>query len=598
MTEELPEDERNVELSSIAAIFPELQIDPENPHAATLDLEVKPSIALPVIFAPSIATSDHRTLDQPDDGAPLPTPPASRKNSARGPPNEPVAQPAPTESRSFTHLPPLHLEIELPDGYPEDCPPIFRMNSQYDWLPPHVLQRLDKAGQTLWDEYGRVQVVFSYIDHLQQEAELGFGFSTDPSSSSSSHPQPSTNPSEVALAFTLPLNLKDPLTIFETNAKIATFNAGTYDCGICLEPKKGSSCHQLTRCSHVFCKSCLQDFYNAAITEGDVVSVVCPDPDCGKEELRGERERRTAKKARTLHPRELLDIGIERGHVQRYVDMKLKKRLESDRSTIYCPRQWCQAPARSKRVAKYDTKNLEDIPPDSSSDEEGDDGEEQIPHEGQQAPHDGVNANNNNNNPPRTSQKRATPATPPAPPANTPPPDRLTICSRCTLAFCRICLKSWHGDFLNCRPTPSDPTALSPSDIASLEFIRKHTSACPTCLAPCQKIRGCNHMRCATCETHFCYLCGAWLDRGNPYKHFGNRGGSCYMKLWEFEEGAEGEGFEFLWERGLEGVEGYEEGEEGEVGWDEHDEEDGPGDGYPDPPPPRPAVAREGGLRR
>ena len=555
MTDESAEDERSVELSSIAAIFPELQIDAENQHAATLDLEVKPCNPFPVLFAQPIVDVDGGTLSQDGDGALLPTPPASRKNSALDPVDEPVAQPIPTETRSFTHLPPLHLEIELPVGYPEDRPPIFRVSSQGHWLPPHVLQRLDKAGQTLWDEYGRVQVVFSYIDLLQQEADEGFGYSTDASPSTSFHPQSSTNPS---LALTLAASLKDPLTAFEATAKLATFNAGTYDCGICLEPKKGSACHRLTRCAHVFCKSCLQDFYNAAITEGTVASVVCPDPDCGKEGL-GVKERRGAKKPRALHPRELLAMGIEREHVQRYVNMKLKKRLEADRNTIYCPRPWCKAPARSKRVAKYDTKNLEDIPSDSSSDSE--DGEE---HQ-QQAQH-----------------QPAARHPPPNPPATTAPPERLTICSKCTMAFCRTCLKSWHGDFLNCRPMPSDPTA---DDLASHEFIRKHTSGCPICTTLCQKTRGCNHMICPTCGTHFCYLCGLWLEKTEPYAHFGVRGGSCYMKLWEFEEGAEGEGFVFYWERGVHGggegegqgqVEGVEEGAgdvwerdvvEGERGW-------------------------------
>lgn len=60
-------------------------------------------------------------------------------------------------------------------------------------------------------------------------------------------------------------------------------------------------------------------------------------------------------------------------------------------------------------------------------------------------------------------------------------------------------------------------------------------------------------MTCFQCQTHFCYLCGAWLDGSNPYMHF-NRGGSdCYQRLWELEEGDEGQGNAFggarMWEQ-------------------------------------------------
>lgn len=48
---------------------------------------------------------------------------------------------------------------------------------------------------------------------------------------------------------------------------------------------------------------------------------------------------------------------------------------------------------------------------------------------------------------------------------------------------------------------------------------------------------------CYKCQTHFCYLCSAWLDPLNPYQHFNHlpngRVTSCYMRLWELEEGDE-----------------------------------------------------------
>ena len=44
-------------------------------------------------------------------------------------------------------------------------------------------------------------------------------------------------------------------------------------------------------------------------------------------------------------------------------------------------------------------------------------------------------------------------------------------------------------------------------------------------------------MQCFQCNTHFCYLCSAWLDPVSPYKHFSNKNNTCFEKLFEGVEG-------------------------------------------------------------
>ncbi len=44
-------------------------------------------------------------------------------------------------------------------------------------------------------------------------------------------------------------------------------------------------------------------------------------------------------------------------------------------------------------------------------------------------------------------------------------------------------------------------------------------------------------MVCSRCQSHFCYLCSSWLDSSNPYKHYNTPESSCYLRLWELEEG-------------------------------------------------------------
>lgn len=251
-------------------------------------------------------------------------------------------------------------------------------------------------------------------------------------------------------------------------------------------------CHKMVDCGHVFCVQCLQDFYNNAINEGDLVSVRCLDPDCAKKRVETESTQKR-RKPKTLSPSELLQIPLEHDIVTRFVKLKHKADLESDKNTIYCPRKWCQGAARSKKHRK--PEGLEVVESDDESDAE--DGKNQKFSAGK---------------------------------------DLLSVCEDCSFAFCSRCYSSWHGEFTYCIPK-TNTGELTEEDKASLEYLKLHTTPCPTCAAPAQKTHGCNHMICFKCNTHFCYLCSAWLEPGNPYKHYNMETTGCYMRLWELEGG-------------------------------------------------------------
>lgn len=480
MDDFLPVDERSIELSSVAAIFPEIKIDPSSPFKASLDLSVIPSMPLQVSFEQQ---SDHL----PD----IITPPTSVDASESGFSLEtkPDVQISPVDSNRETHvvshLPPLNLEIELPEGYPSETPPTFRISSSPRWLPSRLVSKLLDDGRALWEECGKDLVVYTYIDHLQQLSETVFGIDDIPDG-------------EVHF----PLDLKVALLDFNSKAELERFEQGTFECGICLEPKKGVNCHRLLHCSHVFCVPCLQDFYNTCITEGDVDGVKCLDPDCGKEQPVEASEtsgKRRKKNGRTLSPSELLQIPLTQEIVQRFVFLKRKKKLEADKSTVYCPRKWCQGAARSKKHPKPTDPMSDDF---EVSDEEDD----------------------------------RTPFDPLGDEAQLPPvAERLAVCEDCGYAFCCVCKKGWHGELVRCFPRRE--AELSAEEKATEEYLRMYTSACPTCNAPCQKQMGCNHMKCFKCDTHFCYLCSSWLLEDNPYQHFNNIKSPCYNRLWDLEGG-------------------------------------------------------------
>ncbi|RDW56827.1 hypothetical protein BP5796_12894 [Coleophoma crateriformis] len=419
------EDERSAELSIISAIFEELVVDDEEPFSAFISLPVAPSTPLAVSFHSASAYS----------GAGL----------------------AIEAIQHLSNLPPLGLHITLPKGYPSKLPPVFKLSTTPQWLPTHTLKQMEAVGRQLWENLGHEQVVYAYIDYLQQEVENSFGVL------------------DKTVALQIPEEHKVVLLDFDMHAKRAAFEKETFNCSICLDPKKGSACYRMLRCGHVFCKPCLQSFYTTAIMEGNIRSVRCLSPGCAKEQ--DDTEAGKSKKMADITPDELRQIPLESEMIQRYLTLKRKAELESDKNTVYCPRKWCPGGALPK--------------------------EHRAPAIG-----DG------------TAMRQ----------------DLMRICEDCSFAFCSRCLRGWHGEYMVCTAETAT-LEISEDEKASLEYIKLHTKPCPSCDTPAQKSHGCCHMICRTCGAHYCYLCSAWLEPSNPYRHFNIENQGCYQRLWELEGG-------------------------------------------------------------
>ncbi|KAI0885125.1 RWD-domain-containing protein [Annulohypoxylon maeteangense] len=459
------EDIRQEELSTVAAIYPELQVDENDPNTISLELLVSLVSPLTVLFP--AATEVAPPVEQAQNQIPT------------------VAA---LDSHDLSYLPSLQIRIELPDGYPQEKPPKANISTTPPWLSEKILSKLESDVSSLWEELGRDQVIFTYIDSLQQLTEDVFGLVD------------SKGRLEVAPEY------KIAILDYDIKARRRAFEKETFDCGVCLEPKKGVVCHRLLECGHVFCVNCLQEFYNNAITEGDISSVQCLEPKCAKQREDSIKGSIKKKRAKTfISPSELLQIPLEHDVVMRYVMLRHKTELESDKNTVYCPRPWCQGAARSKKHKK--PEGLEFV--DSSDDEDDE---------------DEVEENEADKVGKKFDRTR----------------ELLAICEDCDFAFCTRCEQTWHGEFKHCY-TKDRQIEVTAEEKASLEYMKLHTSECPTCGAPCQKTHGCNHMQCFKCRSHFCYLCSSWLDPSNPYQHFNvqpsGKVNDCYLRLWELERG-------------------------------------------------------------
>lgn len=197
---------RDVELSSLSAIFPEIQrVRDDDPYSIVLEVPVNPSKAV-VVFFP---TSTDGSAIPPALLGGLATTGAATKGA-------PTADQENVDSHELSHLPPVRLQITLGAGYPASEPPQISISTTPPWLPADVIKKLEDDGPLLWESMGRDIVAFSYIDSVQQAAEDAFGL-IDEKGGLVVDPQH-----------------KIAILDHDIKAKRAAFEKETFDCSICL----------------------------------------------------------------------------------------------------------------------------------------------------------------------------------------------------------------------------------------------------------------------------------------------------------------------------------------------------------------------------
>ncbi|KAF8640352.1 hypothetical protein AX17_000023 [Amanita inopinata Kibby_2008] len=187
--------------------------------------------------------------------------------------------PEPQEA-SLSTLPPIILNIILPPLYPLLKPPeLVSIRAMHLWLSE--ISQLYKLLDNMWQP-GNV-ILYNWIEFLRTGDFLAAMELKGPGAIQCVLAE------RIAPSFTLrrrlfhpaPHVLSSSLKSFETSTKTMQFANSSYLCSICFTSYKGSKCLQLS-CDHIFCRSCLADYWKLSIAEGDVGKVGCADPDCVK----------------------------------------------------------------------------------------------------------------------------------------------------------------------------------------------------------------------------------------------------------------------------------------------------------------------------
>ncbi|KDR84753.1 hypothetical protein GALMADRAFT_217815 [Galerina marginata CBS 339.88] len=375
-----------------------------------------------------------------------------------------------TEALSLTVLPPVILRICLPPLYPlYDSPEIVSIRTTHGWLPNAMalqdsLFQLWESGESVlykWVEYVRTGDFLQGMERASSGPEL-----------------------ILDLPHASPTLLASLLSAFDTSFSSAQFSQNSYPCAICLTHLKGIKCLQLG-CKHIFCRSCLEDFWQVCIAEGDVGRVGCPDPNCVKEG----RESCEEEVARVVSDSEL----------ERWKWLRIKRHLELDPTTMACPVPICQT-----LVPK----------PGDADPESGWDRFRQCP---------------------RCSFSFCSFC-------------KYTWhgpISACPIAHKERLIQEYlatdegskERHIFEARYGRSFVLRLvaqHEQEIATTQWISSSTTLCPGCESPVEKSEGCNHMTCSKCRKHFCYRCGMQLDPLHPYDHFSVAATRCFNKLFDW----------------------------------------------------------------
>jgi E3 ubiquitin-protein ligase RNF14 len=179
------DDERTMELSALRAIFPELVIDEKQQFTATLELPIAPSESVPIVFK-----------DVSDDS--------------------PIEADRQLQIHRLSYLPNIHIGITLPEGYPAEKPPVLELSATPNWLPRGKIHELLGQCNEFWEDMGHDQVLYMFIDHIQDSALGAFGLLD--------------GEEHLQLSPDLEIELLD----HDKSAKQAEFDRQSYDCGVCL----------------------------------------------------------------------------------------------------------------------------------------------------------------------------------------------------------------------------------------------------------------------------------------------------------------------------------------------------------------------------
>ncbi|XP_072256988.1 E3 ubiquitin-protein ligase RNF14 [Pyxicephalus adspersus] len=381
-------------------------------------------------------------------------------------------------------LPPIVLNFELPPGYPSTACPIFTLSCK--WLSQKQLTLLCQRLDDLWVENRGCVVLFAWMQFLKEETleylKIKSPFEIqlqnirthtlmqrDQEKSSYGIDSPvegAIDRRAVQDVESVSVLIKHILD-FNENQQKKSFNSKPFLCNICFSEKLGSGCTYFKDCSHVYCNSCLKDYFEIQIRDGQVHALNCPEPKC-------------TSVATPPQVKELVGEQL----FSRYDHLLLKSSLDLMTDVVYCPRPSCQTPVMQEpgctmgicTSCRHAFCTL------------------------CRMTYHGVS-------PCKVTAEKLLKLR-----------DEYMIADENGKKF----LEKRYGKRVLQKAV---------EELGSMEWLEQNSKPCPRCGTYIQKIDGCNKMTCTGCNQYFCWLCMNMLSRANPYHHFNDPSSECFNSL-------------------------------------------------------------------
>lgn len=257
---------------------------------------------------------------------PVPVPPMASTSTI---PEDFTSQPSVCKVR---YLPPLEISLRLPQGYPSESAPFdVQVTDEIGWLGAEHRTALTAALTSTWTSeeclYAMLELVIGpgLISTLNLEFPLTL-HQTKPDYLRQTESSQTTAPL-----------LSDAMLSHDQAVTRSSFEDTTFACALCLSSLKGAACIALSRCSHVFCRACLRDYFTLLITEGLVRGVACPAEECTR--IRTAADKRAAEELLKGHlqvqgdaghgkddPVEMMQGEVDGDELEKIVGVELRER--------------------------------------------------------------------------------------------------------------------------------------------------------------------------------------------------------------------------------------------------------------------------------
>lgn len=408
------------------------------------------------------------------------------------------------------YLPPLNLFFELPESYPSASPPAFLLSC--NWLSLSQISLLCKKLEDLWKDGNGEVILYGWIQFLEEEV-LSFLDITDTlditrlsvyqrrktsnpclsnekknalddSGGNSCVPKADKVGDQVSLKpcisggngsidFRAMLDLTNGRMLFTmleeyNKSKVEdAFNDAWFTCKVCFKEKQGSRFIRFKECNHLYCKECMQSYFEIQIKDGNVGALNCPEEKCNSE-------------AHAMQVKELVDAKL----FARYDELLLSRSLDTMPDVTYCPRKFCQSPLIAESGS-----NMGRCPQCSF-----------VFCMFCRMVYHGIA------------------------PCNFKSAEKREICTK------YLNSQGEEKELLERRYGKKVLQCLVENALSE-EWVDSNSKKCPHCNASIEKTDGCNKMTCFRCGAYFCWLCMTRLKSTNPYSHFSDPNSYCYDRL-------------------------------------------------------------------